>query len=131
FCARFSRTGKRLLTCLSGSGIFLCLVSANQLKSNGLRIKESSMPPVATQSRTELKNQDKWNVEALYLTPEDWTAEFEALKGGGGGLRWPEIASYKGHLSDPSSVASLFELYFGLDRKLSKLHTYAHLRMDE
>jgi oligoendopeptidase F len=128
---RFSRTGKGLLTSLFGSGIFLCLVSANQLKSSDLRTKEASMPPALTQSRSELKNQDKWNVEALYLTPQDWNAEFETLKGGGGELRWPEIASYKGHLSDPGSVASLFELYFGIDRKLSKLHTYAHLRMDE
>ena len=84
-----------------------------------------------TKLRSELKNQDKWNVEALYPDPKAWTSEFDELKGRETAPRWPDLASYKGRLSDPGSVASLFDLYFNLDRRLSKLHTYAHLRMDE
>lgn len=127
FATRFSRIRNGLLTCLAGSGIAIYTMSANQLKSSDLKIKEFSMP----KTRSELKNQDKWNVEALYPTPQAWTAEFEELKGRERAPRWPQIISYKGRLHDPASVASLFEIYFGLDRKLAKLHTYAHLRMDE
>ncbi len=127
FATRFSRIVNGLLTCLAGSGIALYTMSANQLKSNDLKTKESFMP----KARNELKNQDKWNVEALYPTPQAWTAEFEVLKGKETAPRWPQLISYKGQLNNPASVASLFEIYFGLDRKLAKLHTYAHLRMDE
>ena len=89
--------------------------------------KERSMP----KTRSELKEQEKWNVEALYPDLEAWTREFSTLKGGDSAPRWPQIISYKGRLSEPSAAASFFELYFGLDRRLTKLHTYAHLRMDE
>jgi len=126
FATRFSRISKGLLTLLGVSGIFLYTVSANQLKYNDLK-KDNSM----AKTRNELKKQDKWNVEALYPDPQAWNAEFEAVKGGESAPRWPQIISYRGRLHDPLSVASLFDLYFGLDRKLSKLHTYAHLRMDE
>ncbi len=82
-------------------------------------------------TRSELKEQEKWNVEALYPNPKAWNLEFSELRGGDSSPRWPQLSSYKGKLADPAAAASFFELYFGLDRKLSKLHTYAHLRMDE
>jgi oligoendopeptidase F len=127
FATRFSRIRNGLLTFLAASGIFLYTVSANHLKSNDLKREEPSM----AKTRSELKSQDKWNVEALYPTPQAWNADFEELKGKETIPRWPELVSYKGRLTDPGSVASLFDIYFSLDRRLSKLHTYAHLRMDE
>ncbi|OHE77192.1 MAG: oligoendopeptidase F [Verrucomicrobia bacterium RIFCSPHIGHO2_12_FULL_41_10] len=94
---------------------------------NDLKLSGGGMP----KNRSELKVEEKWNVEALYENPDAWSQEFVHLKGGDGKSKWPEIETYKGKLSDPNTAASFFELYFGLDRKLMKLHTYAHLRLDE
>lgn len=128
FATRFSRIKKGLLISLGNSGIFLCMVSANHLKSEGLKEKkEFDM----VKSRGELKVEDKWNVEALYPNESAWARDYESLKGKETISRWPEMTSYKGRLGDPSAAAALFQLYFDLDRKLSKLYTYAHLRMDE
>ncbi len=120
---RFSKSLKRLLIFGISTIIFLCMISANLLTYKDLK--------VSMMTRNELEKQDKWNVEALYSTPNAWNVEFEEIKGKEISPKWPQIISYKGRLSDPKSVASLFELYFGLDRRLTKLHTYAHLRMDE
>jgi oligoendopeptidase F len=84
-----------------------------------------------TKTRNELKPQDKWNVEALYPDPESWTADYDASKGVEIAPRWPELVSFRGKLHEPTSVASLLGIYLGIDRKLNKLYTYAHLRMDE
>ncbi len=79
--------------------------------------------------RNELELGDRWSVEALYASPEIWKKEYEAYQGRSETPRWPEIAREKMH--DPHVAASKFAVYFDLDRKLTKLYTYAHLRMDE
>src|SRR5260221_8554084 len=107
---RFSRTSKRLLISGIGIVIFLYPILANPLTYNHLNQRNGKM-----MTRNELKPQDKWNVEALYPTPDAWNAEFQELKGKESAPRWPQIISYKGRLSDPVSAASLFELFFGLD----------------
>lgn len=82
-------------------------------------------------ARSEVPAQDRWNVEALYLNPDSWKSDLKLLQGDHQGLKWPEIASFKGRLHDPDAVVSLFENYLKLQRQLEKLHTYAHLRLDE
>lgn len=84
--------------------------------------------PVA---RDEVPTKDRWNVEALYSNPDSWKLELKATQGGGEKPRWPELSKYKGKLQDPLVVANLFDSYLELQRKLEKLHTYAHLRLDE
>jgi len=84
-----------------------------------------------TMVRNEVPSEDKWNVEALYSTPLAWDLEFQQLKGEDARPRWPTLAVFKGKLKNPNDAASLLSLYFDLDRKLSKLYTYAHLRHDE
>ncbi len=82
-------------------------------------------------SRNEIPLEDRWNVEALYPNPEAWKQELVQVKGEERSPRWPDLHTYKGQLNDPTVAASLMETYLNLDRKLSKLHTYAHLRVDE
>jgi oligoendopeptidase F len=81
--------------------------------------------------RSEIAQQDCWNVETLYLSSDLWHKELKQAQGQEGDVHWPEIALYKGRLADPKSVYGLFEFLFRLDRQLSKLFTYAHLKMDE
>jgi len=98
----------------------------NSLKTNN--IKEEENMPVA---RNEVPSKDRWNVEALYLNPESWKEDLHKAQGAGKMPKWPELSKYKGKLHDPKAVASLFDSYLELQRKLEKLHTYAHLRLDE
>ncbi len=121
--SRFSRNVAGLLTLGGFASVFV----PNLLISNELKNVEVSM----TKDRNALDLEDRWNVEALYASPEAWREDYEAHKGKEGTLRWPEIASFKGMLQDPRAAASLLKIYFALDRKLTQLYTYAHLRMDE
>src|SRR5579872_1481305 len=83
-------------------------------------------------SRKEVPKEECWNVEALYPTLQKWQKEFEGAEGAKSSPRWPDFDSYKGTLKDsPEAVARFFDAYFALQRKLYKLHTYAHLRLDE
>ncbi len=82
--------------------------------------------------RTEVPEQERWNVEALYVTPKAWREEFDRVRGEEVQPHWPTLASSKGKLKDsPEAIAKFLDAYFELDRKLSKLHVYAHLRLDE
>ncbi len=82
-------------------------------------------------TREEIPEQDRWNVAALYPDPNAWKSDLAQAQGQEKAPHWPELKTYQGKLKDPAAAAAFFDLYFGIDRKLSKLHTYAHLRLDE
>lgn len=85
-----------------------------------------------TKERSEVALEDKWNVEALYPSLDKWQQDFDAVCHDGKHPRWPELTSYQGRLGEkPETLKSALELLLSLDRKLSKLYTYAHLRHDE
>lgn len=82
--------------------------------------------------RKDVPLKDRWNVEALYQNGKTWEKEYGQV-----GLlkqkpHWPELDAFKGKLGQgPLRLKKLLEITFSLDRKLSKLYTYAHLRHDE
>lgn len=82
-------------------------------------------------TRDQIPEQDRWNVGALYANPEAWKNDLTAALGAEKAPHWPAIKNYQGKLKDPASAAAFFSMYFGLDRHLGKLYTYAHLRLDE
>lgn len=83
-------------------------------------------------SRTAVPEKERWNVEALFENVERWKKEFEGVRGKEKGPRWPDLQSCRGKLkSSPEAVRKFLDAYFGLERRLSRLHTYAHLRLDE
>jgi oligoendopeptidase F len=84
-----------------------------------------------SKTRDEIPEQDRWNVAALYSDPENWKSDLLQTRGQEKAPYWPELKTYQGKLSDPKIAASFFDYYFTIDRKLAKLHTYAHLRLDE
>jgi oligoendopeptidase F len=121
FATKFSRIlpGLLILAAISPGE---CM---NILKTNNL--KEEPMPV----ARDEIPVENRWNVEALYQTPESWKAEFLQIQGQEKAPKWPRLSQFRGKLSDPKAVLGLFETYLDLMRKLEKLHVYAHMRMDE
>jgi oligoendopeptidase F len=82
--------------------------------------------------RSEISATDKWNVEAMYSSQEAWETDLSKWKGEEKTPRWPKIAAYKGRLAENAkTLKELIELCLELERNLSKLYTYAHLRHDE
>lgn len=82
-------------------------------------------------TREQIPENDRWNVSALYPDVELWLKDFLNAQENEKAPHWVTLQSYKGKLKDPSAASVFFEYYFDLERKLSKLSTYAHLRMDE
>lgn len=98
---------------------------------NSLKSKEIKQEEEMVVVRDEVPSKDRWNVEALYLSPEIWKEDLTKVGGDAKAPKWPELAKFRGQLHDPNAVVRFFDIYLNLHRKLEKLHTYAHLRMDE
>lgn len=81
--------------------------------------------------RIEVPKEQQWNVGALYSSLTDWKKDFDATKGNETAPRWPKLKSFENQLSKPEPLAHFLDAYLNLDRRLSKLYTYAHLRQDE
>lgn len=86
--------------------------------------------------REAVPKQDKWNVEALYPSLEEWNKEFRSIcpekVADKTGSFWPELETYRGKIStNVKALATCLAKVSELDRKLSKLYTYAHLKHDE
>lgn len=85
-----------------------------------------------TKTREEVASTDKWKMEDLFASLTRWEESFTQLIGSGDRPRWPELASYKGRLSEgPEILREALDLYFKILRQLEPLFFYAHLRHDE
>lgn len=81
--------------------------------------------------RSSVPLEDCWNVEALFSDPAAWQKQFESVCQQDK-PRWPELLAFKGTLGkDPAVLKKLLDLSFSIERNLSNLYTYAHLRHDE
>lgn len=82
--------------------------------------------------RSEAAPEDCWDVEAMYATDGEWQIDFDQIANENQKPHWPEIQAYQGRLGEgPATLKSAMDLIFDIDRKLSKIYTYAHLRHDE
>jgi len=85
-----------------------------------------------TRNREEISEEFQWSVQDLYPDLTAWEEDLERVKEEKQAPFWPELGSFKGRLSEGADVLSNFlNYYFSIDRSLSKLYTYAHLRYDE
>lgn len=113
------------------SGLLTLTVPMPGVSMNTFKMKEIKQEEKMVVARDEVPVKDRWNVEALYTNPEYWKEDLKKVGGALTGLKWPELALFKGKLHDPQQVAALFDTYLKLQRQLEKLHVYAHLRLDE
>ena len=85
-----------------------------------------------TTKRETVKTEDKWNTEALYPTIGSWEKHLNSVKESSKAPFWPKIESYKGRLHEgPKVIKEALTEILRVDRELSKLCTYAHLKHDE
>lgn len=85
-----------------------------------------------TQERKNVAKEYHWNVEALYPSWEAWEQDLQKWGREDSSLHWPELISFrKTWKNSASNLKELIEWCCQVDRFLSKLYTYAHLRHDE
>lgn len=83
-------------------------------------------------SREQVQKSDCWDVEKLYGSWEDWESQMQLFAREKQAPHWPEIATFKSDWQkSPKQLKELIEACIEIERQLSKLYTYAHLRHDE
>ena len=93
---------------------------------------QSTMLAEKTQERTAIDKRFHWNVESLCSSWEAWEEELKQWGRGEKEPHWPELSAYRERWKQsPEDLKELVELCCKIDRHLSKLYTYAHLRHDE
>jgi oligoendopeptidase F len=89
-------------------------------------------PEEKTQERSAIAKEFQWNVETLYSSWEEWKLDLDKWGRGESDPHWPELVPFrKSWKEGPEHLKALIELSCEIDRNLSKLYTYAHLRHDE
>ena len=92
----------------------------------------SFIPTEKTLERTAMDKNCHWNVETLYSSWDTWEEDLAAWGREGNDPHWPELLPYRQTwMEKPDNLKELVELSCDIDRHLSKLYTYAHLRHDE
>lgn len=83
--------------------------------------------------RDEVPVEDRWNVEALYPNQKSWEQAFKHFLPNPQQIpHWPALQNYQGTLEKGAEIVKeALDLMMNIDRELSKLYTYAHLRHDE
>lgn len=85
-----------------------------------------------TMTRDDVKEEDRWNVEAIYPSLKDWEADYSKFLNGQNKLEISKLLKFKGRLGEsPETLKQFIDEYYRFDRKISVLYTYAHLRHDE
>ncbi len=90
------------------------------------------MPGDKTQERNQIDKKFHWNVESLYSSWDAWNEDLDKWGREGNDPHWPELTPFRTTWKDsPENLKKLIVLCCDIDRHLSKLYTYAHLRHDE
>jgi oligoendopeptidase F len=81
--------------------------------------------PDANHSRDQVPDAYKWDLSPLFPSDAACDEAMEQLRG-----RIPELASYKGKLSDPAALKKCLDLYFDLHDRTSHVQQYANLALN-
>lgn len=84
------------------------------------------------QVRAEVADVDCWDLTSLYADFEGWERGYVKLVRREEMPYWPEIEEFRGRLEEGAGVVKkLLDVKFAIERDLSKLYTWAHLKHDE
>lgn len=103
----------------------------NSNNEDGL-LDKKNIEKITVKERSSVNSEDCWNVEALFTSIEAWEKAFQSVCNEKQQPHWPELANLKGTLKNsPQALKTTLETFFNIQRQLSHLYTYAHLRHDE
>jgi len=78
-------------------------------------------------SRNEIPEEMTWDLTPLYTSDDEWEKAFETFK-----TAENDLLKLKGKLADSAvNLATVLRLSDDVDRELSKLYVYVHLKADE
>ncbi len=76
--------------------------------------------------REDIKLEDTWDLTLIYKTEEDFLKEIDDVK-----KEFPKISSFNGNiLKNSNNLLKFLELSDSIERRIYKLHYYAHLNLD-
>ena len=84
------------------------------------------MKETTLKSRNEIREEDKWNIEKIYKSSDDFEKDFEALK-----KEAPKLKDLEGKLNDPQNILEYLKYSEKMNRLAEKLYVYSHLKSDE
>ena len=77
--------------------------------------------------RSEVEEQAKWNLKAMYQNEEAVNKDIEQLK-----QYHKDLLSFKGKIMESSeTLKKFYQVYINYDKVLSNLYTYSHMLCDE
>ncbi|QGU95823.1 oligoendopeptidase F [Clostridium bovifaecis] len=76
--------------------------------------------------REEISKEDKWNIEKIYASAEEWEKDFIKLK-----EMAPKLREFQGRLKDSRELLNFLKLDEEISRLADKLFVYAFLKSDE
>lgn len=85
----------------------------------------------AVKERSELSIKDCWNTAALYQESTDFEKDLMTWSRSDKSPHYPELGASSFNLTNTKDVKKLLDIYMQIDRHLSKIYTYAHLKHDE
>lgn len=77
-------------------------------------------------NRDEIKEEDKWKIEKIYSSNDEWEKDFTKLK-----EEAPKLKDFKGKLNNPKMILDYLKESEKNSRLAEKLYVYAHLKSDE
>ncbi|MBM3199116.1 MAG: oligoendopeptidase F family protein, partial [Chlamydiae bacterium] len=86
---------------------------------------------IKCKERKEVGEKDCWNVEAMYVDWSTWERDFQKWGRPSQAVHWPELSSEQFSLMQVQDVKKVLDISVQIDRALTFLYTYAHLRHDE
>lgn len=84
------------------------------------------MKETTLKSRNEIREEDKWNIEKIYKSSEDFEKNFEVLK-----KEAPNLKNFEGKLNEPQNILEYLKYSEKMNRLAEKLYVYSHLKSDE
>ena len=76
--------------------------------------------------RSEIKEEDKWDLTGLYKTEDEWNKEYEEVQG-----LISKVRDFKGKLNNAKSILEFFEFNNEINLKLENVCIYTYLKFDE
>ena len=76
--------------------------------------------------REEINSKDKWKVEKIFKSDEEWEAAFKNLQ-----EEAPKLKDFEGKLSNAENIKAFLDKYVDLGIKAETIYVYAHLKCDE
>ena len=76
--------------------------------------------------REEINSKDKWKVEKIFKSDEEWEAAFKNLQ-----EEAPKLKDFEGKLNNSENIKAFLDKYVDLGVKAETIYVYAHLKCDE